>query len=151
MAMLQSMMGINITDTNGMNMLTALQSLPGAGSSSKSPLSFSIARRNFNAPTSPFQIMQSTVGVTQSGQSIQGQGLSTTVVMSGDAVNVRLSGVSQLDGEYVLLVTTAPGGGDVSLAKNGKSATSGSRRVVDGVSMTVISATFMVISVLFYG
>jgi hypothetical protein len=149
MAMLQSMTGINITNANDMNMLSALQSLLGTGSSSKAPVTFSIGRRNFNASTSPFQIMQSAVGVNQSGQPSPGQGLSTTVVMAGDGISVRLSGVSQLDGEYVLLVTAAPGNGEVSLAKNGKSATSGARSSIDGVTLAVISSALITFAVLF--
>jgi hypothetical protein len=140
MAKLQSMMGISI---QGMNMLTMLQSLPGADSNAIGPVSFSIGRRNLNETTAPFILMQSSIGVGPNGQLAQGQGLSTALVMAGDGVDVSLSGLTQLDGEYIVLVASAPGGGELGRAKLNSAKAKSSAERGNQVGRLVLSAALM--------
>jgi hypothetical protein len=142
-------MGIDISETNGMNMMTPLQSLPGAATNAMPPVSFSIGRRNLGASSAPFEVMQSSVGVTQGGQLAQNQGLSTALVINGNGANIKLNGVTQLDGEYVVLVATAPGGGEMSLAKKGaKVTTSGAGGIARGIGLIVVWANLLTVLIL---
>jgi hypothetical protein len=131
--MLQSMMGVEVGDVGAMNMFTTLMSPDGNAPTIMSRMSFTIGRRDVGASTAAFRAIQSPVNVNQSGRLVEGQGPSMNLVMTDNSFDVKLSGVTRLDGEYVVLVSMAPGRGEFEKSATTSNKTSGAVRLGNGI------------------